>query len=336
MASGIERVVALWGASKLFQAHHGSGEVDDVQNEEMRRQLEQTQQLRDSHKDAADKANLELSKAYEQIAALKQELARVESASQESHDNTARELESTSAELEKHKALVADHEKNLGELSSKYQDLESRHSDLRDQLDQVQQEHDKKVTDIESLHSTRYEDLENEYNKSLQYFKNTELALTKTRDELNKQKGDNAKLLQQVEDLKLQAAGSPGNDDAEIHDRSASSLGGSPHQSRYNRQYDLQLRDLRAQVIILQEERDELRQNALELKKRAINHEQDLEEYKREIDQLTNENKALIARLHSSGGSDSVDPVTGKSLDTFSNELDQIRDERNRISGRLE
>ena len=385
LSDGIDRIVTMWAASKVFKsaanktrgksksrdidAENLNGTSDQEQEEEddpkvalLEKEIKDITQLYETHQKASSDATRELSTTLQQVSFLKQELVNTEtsrSAINEQLQKAQEELSEVRTDLEKHQAQLHDNKRSLDSFAAtaKQQTSESKDQmeDLRKQLEENEE---------------RYISLENEYDSSLQYVRNSDKALTKTRDELNKYKDLNAKQQTEIDQLRLRLADQEENDDADsvassntggVRSRNDHRVGTPP--AKYNtRQIDLQLRDLRAQIIILQEERDELRASTLEVKKKLITNTEDLKDAQAMIDQLETENDDLIKRVreaeqtaakvslsNNSEGSSSnsnigrhsymsspVDPgQADRTLDSLSSELDQIRNERERISGIL-
>lgn len=278
-------------------------EEDDPRYAELQRRMDDVSKLHQSHKQAADKAVDDLTLALKEIAQLKQQLAL----SDESKTKANNEVSSSMDKIKQVQKQLEINKLELQELSQRNAQLELQFKEQHEaksqasqqELEHLKQEHAQAIKGLDDNHNTRYNDLENEYEKSLQYFKNTETALTKTREELSKYKESNSKLQQEVDELKLrldQEDDGQGDESTHTIDRIGSPNAGS---TKYNsRHYDLQLRDLRAQIIILQEERDELRQQVLQVKKKQINSAHDLEDAQNEIQRLMQENDALMKKLN--------------------------------------
>jgi hypothetical protein len=345
---GVQRVVSLWAASKAFGAAANdvsNGELEeDTKYSELERKLELTTQLHETHKEAADKATTQLTQALEQLSLLKRELANSETSKQALERevaSTKEDIETIRGDLERHQSIVEEREKTLGEMTAKHGVLESKISeqnksstDLEEAIKQREEQACAKQAELDA----KVKELEAAYAESLGSVRNTDKALSRTRDELNKQKDLNGKLQAELDDLRLHTQT---DDDDRDGERISSA---SPYN---NKHVDLQLRDLRAQVIILQEERDELRASTLELKKKAINNAHDIEDAQREVRRLTEENANLLARtkdaedllaaaLEGRNGHDPViDPESGESLEAYSKGLDEVRTNRERLSGLL-
>lgn len=382
LTSGIDRIVAMWAMSKAFGGRRSSqrgleegnaaeGEEKEEEEEEdpevttLKKELAEVTGLYETHQKVSSDATRELATSLQQISFLKQELAASEKTRaqlDEQLETFKSEITAVRGELESSQMQLNDHKQSLDTFT---QNAKQRTTDHEDAVEDLK----KQLEDFEA----RYAALETEYDGSLQYVRNADKALHKTRDELSKYKDTSAKLQTEIDDLRLRLQDQEDNEDNEsvtssggVRSRNDHRVGTPP--ARYNsRQIDLQLRDLRAQIIILQEERDELRASTLELKKKLIAHVEDLKDAQAMIESLEQENDALTKRVHlaedaaitsraSNGGTpmmsagdsraslgsahaymDSpVDPEhADRTLDDFTSELDQIRNQRERISGIL-
>lgn len=378
LCDGIDRLVTMWAGSKLFKKVEQKAEQknkrmsmrsrdfdaeplaeleqedDDPEIAMLKKQLKEVTQLYETHQKASQEATRDLSITLQQVSSLKQELVNTESSRQSASDQlqkALRDLREVRNELETHQTQLHENKRSL----DTFAESAKQQTDEKDDL--VVDLH-KRIEETEE----RYITLENEYESSMQYVRTSEKALTKTRDELNRVKDINTKLQGEIDQLRLRLQDQEENDDTSsvtssntggVRSRSDHRVGTPP--TKYNsRQIDLQLRDLRAQIIILQEERDELRASTLEAKKKFINNNEDLKDAQAMIEQLERENDDLMKRVElaeaamnktTNGGSSSVgghashgsyspdDP--DKTLDSLTSELDQIRNERERLSGLL-
>uniref|UniRef100_A0A060T8I2 ARAD1C37268p n=1 Tax=Blastobotrys adeninivorans TaxID=409370 RepID=A0A060T8I2_BLAAD len=314
LSDNLSKVVTMWSASKSFGGSSGTrsrsikrnsgsedGETTIAEDDDydkgieahpqyiaLQQQVKDLTQLHVSHKDAADKATDELSQALRDIATLKREVAQ----NTTTRSSTESELQETLAKLKLAQEELDTHKKSLNDVTTRHAELETKFNDQDATGKSRIAELEAQLEQLEKDHSTKYADLEAEYDKSFQYIKNTETALTKTREELSRYKDLNAKLQTELDEVKLHSK----DDDEDTSDRDR--VGSPSMSSKYsNRQFELQLRDLRAQIIILQEERDELRANLLEYKKKAINSGHDLQEAQDEIARLTSENESMLQKL---------------------------------------
>lgn len=357
LTTGVESIAAMWAASKVFgafkkkkvnrelnEADEGADpaekdeEDDDTELASIRKQLGDVTSLYETHQKASTNVTRQLSDTLNEMTYLKQELVSGET----SRARVTKQLEKAEAELNQLKEKL-DHA-----LQQKSDESEGQVEELKKQLEEYED---------------RYESLEKEYENSLQYVHNSDKALTKTREELTKHKDNSSKLQAEIDQLRLRLQDpeddedneSVGSSNAGMRSRNDHRVGTPP--AKYNsRQIDLQLKDLRAQIIILQEEREELRASTLEVKKKLITHAEDLKDSHAMIEQLEKENDALVKRVRaaedpkgSTSGSGSlahnrshsylespVDPEhADRTLDDFTSELDEIRNQRERISGIL-
>lgn len=305
------------------EEHEGTRGVEEDEDEEdddpkysvMQKRLKEVTDLHETHRAAADKATSELTDALNEISLLKQQLATTDgsrSGTEEQLNKSLEEVKAVKAELEENQFTLNDMTKQHEELKSRFAENEesggTKYKQLQEEFNQFKEENEKKLVSIDEEHRSRYAELEEDYEKSLQYFKNTETALSRTREELAKYKDMSSKLKDELDDLKLRYQGEDEQDDSVEHgaaDRGVSSpsMGGAGSSKYSTKNFDLQLRDLRAQIIILQEERDDLRENILDLKKKGINNKHDLEEAQRQVEELNEENESLRQRVEGTNGS---------------------------------
>lgn len=310
LTNHIEKIVTMWGASKSFNRNKGMAkrqstrsmsedgdttlgdeevaDSEDPRYTELQRKLNDVTQLHETHRAAADKASDELSAALAEVSQLKHQLAT----SDGSRSGTEEELTRAMEEVKSVRAELENNQLTLHDMTNRYAELEARLTDSDESHEQRVKESERKLQELDQEHKSRYAELEEDYEKSLQYFKNTETALSRTREELAKYKDMSSKLKTELDDLKLRAQEDEEGVDQE-RGLSSPSMG-----SKYStKNFDLQLRDLRAQIIILQEERDDLRENILDLKKKGINTKHDLEEAKKQVQELSQENDNLRSKL---------------------------------------
>lgn len=380
LTSGVERIAALWAASavfskakksirekkkatreiedeltetnedeSLFQEEVSEVDEEDAEVFQLRQQIKDVTGLYEVHQKAASEATHDLSNALQEIHSLKQDLLT----SQTAQSKLEKELELSHADLETQKKNIESYQTQLDD-NKKSLDVFTEKAKQRSTESESVVENLKK--ELEELHE-RYTYLENEYETTMQYVRNSDKALTKTREELSKYKDNTTKLQSEIDELRLRLQDQEENEDN--ISVTSSNNGGSGMRSRtdhrvgtppakYNsRQIELQLRDLRAQIIILQEERDELRANTLEIKKKLITHTEDLKDSQAMIEQLEKENSQLLKRVNDAEAkhppvSSLSQPVNGydgtnidRTIDDISSELDQIRTNRERVSGIL-
>lgn len=367
LSAGISNITAMWADSKPFKRQiqknrrqsktrdmdlDGFGEIENEEEVDpemaiLRKELKEVTQLYEAHQQASSKAAGELSGTLQQVSFLKQELVSTESMRATTSDRLERaliDLQQARSDLDSHQTQLHENKRSLDTYaeSAKQQSSETQDAvvSLRKQLEDNEE---------------RYISLENEYDSSLQYVQNSDKALTKTRDELSRFKDINTKLQSEIDQMRLRLQDQEENDDTSSV---ASSTGvrtsrtdhrvGTPPAKYNSRQIDLQLRDLRAQIIILQEERDELRASTLDVKKKLITNKEDLKDAQTMIEDLETENEELMKRLtnaekiaskvvgamgrmENDDDDDEDDEQNGlhgnRKLGSFKSELEQIRNE---------
>ncbi|KAF5093333.1 hypothetical protein D0Z00_004116 [Geotrichum galactomycetum] len=375
LTSGVERIVALWTASTAFnkakrrirreratrEIGAESADTEEVLSDEeadqeeeedaevvqLRQQVKDISGLYETHQKAANEATHGLSDALQEIHSLKQELLASQKAQaklEQALELSRTDFETQKKDLEAYQIQLNDNKKSL--------DVFAEEAKLKSNESEGVVETLKK--ELDELHE-RHTFLENEYETTMQYVRNSDKALTKTREELSKHKDNTIKLQSEIDELRLRLQDQEENEDnvsvtssnnggSGVRSRTDHRVGTPP--AKYNsRQIELQLRDLRAQIIILQEERDELRANTIEIKKKLITHTEDLKDSQAMIEQLEQENSQLIKRLNDAEAknesSQSINTYSGsnshldRTIDDISSELDQIRNNRERVSGIL-
>lgn len=322
LSSGINNIVTHWSVRKEYYDKSLNEPAAGASDKDLETILSN---VREEHSAETEKHKAALQEALAEINELKEKISTTDSERSqllEERANLEQSLGNAKSDLEQHSLQLEAHQ-------SKFRELSDEHNALRDKYSSESSEkadYQRQLTLINEEHNAKYQELEADYNKSLQYFKNQEMALSKTREELSRYKEQNSRLQSKLDDMLLQEK----DVSADISNNSVSSDYGTKMNQRH---LDLQLRDLRAQVIILQEERDELKSKSLELRKAQINHSADLEYAQSEIQRLTAENRKLSQAVSSASGvskDSTTDPSTGFSLDSFSNELEQLRIDRER------
>lgn len=304
--SNVSKIVAMWSGAKMFQK---TGKSDTETNKDrsldgsepeatevslLKSQLQEVTKLYETHQKASTDATRELSSALSQLSELKQEIysaTEQRKLAEAEMKNLKTHLESSRAEIETNQEKLSTNQRSLDEAQEKFRKSSLERNDKVVALDAqiITLKHE--VEDSEE----KYKQLEKEYNTTLQYTNTSEKALTKTREELAKYKDLSAKLQEEVNNLKLQVQ--EDDEDGTIADND--SITSKTRASRFNsRQIELQLRDLKAQIIILQEERDDLRSKSLDLKKKLITQDDELKEAQEQIEKLVKENHNIYDQQH--------------------------------------
>lgn len=179
--------------------------------------------------------------------------------SRAAHENTQKELEAAYAEIAELKAFanagprVSDIENLKSEHAREIGTWQERHTNVNSELERLKMQFANSQEENSGL-IKRYQELESDYSSSLEHFKSQKLALDKTREELARIKEVNTKLEEELQESKLHS---------QDPDVSVSS-------NLSNRHAEVMVRGLRARIIVLEEERDELRQKVDKLREAAL------------------------------------------------------------------
>lgn len=196
--------------------------------------------LYESQRKVIDETQADLNEAYRDISELQEELKQVQ-------------LELDTAN---------DRAKSVDDLSAKHKEAESELVTLRAFKEQSSKDSSDLQSQLEAA-KARCTELEAEYNKSVEYLQNQQSALSKTRSELARIKEANSSLQDELNDARLLAGPSmESHNDADTSTQSVGSLN--------YRQAELIIKDLKTQLIIAEEDRDELREQVHKMKKAAL------------------------------------------------------------------
>ncbi|KAH3676393.1 hypothetical protein WICMUC_002024 [Wickerhamomyces mucosus] len=173
-------------------------------------------------------------------------------------------------ENEQHESQTKSLSSEISQLSAELEDQKSKNKDLfldATQLKDAQQE-------VESLRS-RLTEIDSRYKESLHSVSNTSKALRLSETELNRSKELNKSLQNEIEEIKLSSANSkkssrnatPVINDYKANGASKQVSENSSEDDFDNSHYNLKISDLEAELYIIKQERDELKENVLTLKK---------------------------------------------------------------------
>lgn len=136
----------------------------------------------------------------------------------------------------------------------------------------------------QSVKANDFEKLEENYRNAMNSMKKTGKALDMSQKELNKQKEQNNTLKSEIEELKLYRASRKnnsrnsvenGNNSGSIGENIANGDGfdedDEDEDDMKNAHYNFKIKDLEAELFIIKQERDELKENVVSLRKKLIN-----------------------------------------------------------------
>lgn len=166
----------------------------------------------------------------------------------------------------------------IDELLKENEELHGQHKSLKDQYSSLETS---QGGELEALRAkvTELSKIEENYKDSLHSVKNTSRALQVSQSELNKQKEVTLKLQQELDELKLFRANrkSSRNTTPIVNEFSKQETPKQPittdeeEEDIESAHYNLKIRDLQAELFITKQERDELKHDVLELKKKLLN-----------------------------------------------------------------
>lgn len=133
-------------------------------------------------------------------------------------------------------------------------------------------------TELETAQSSTKSlaDLESRFKQSMQSLNSTHKALTLSQSELEKQKDQNKKLLEELEELrvfKLSARKAGSRNVTPLMESEDFESTEPEDDSELRAHYDMRLKDLQADLFIMTQERDQLRQDLVVVKKKLLNSE---------------------------------------------------------------
>ncbi|CCH46472.1 Kelch repeat-containing protein 1 [Wickerhamomyces ciferrii] len=167
----------------------------------------------------------------------------------------------------------------IDELLKENEDIHTQHKSLTNKLSSFESNQE----ELESLRLkiSELSKIEENYKDSLHSVKNSSRALQVSQNELNKQKELTTKLQQELDELKIFRANrkssrntTPIVNDFAKKDLPKGTTGTTTDEDEEdfeNAHFNLKLRDLQAELFITKQERDELKQDVLDLKKKLLN-----------------------------------------------------------------
>lgn len=196
--------------------------------------------LYESQKKVIEETQADLEEAYNDIGELQAELKQAQE-----------ELKQAASDASSASELHAQHEKSEAELVT-LREFKQRSSETAERLESELKQK-----------AARCEELESEYNKSVEYLQNQQNALSKTRAELARVKETNTRLQEELSEARLVGPSPDGvTPDPDASSHSLASLN--------FRQAELIIKDLKTQLIIAEEERDEMRDQVRQMKRAAL------------------------------------------------------------------
>ncbi|SCU94350.1 LAFA_0F21308g1_1 [Lachancea sp. 'fantastica'] len=168
-----------------------------------------------------------------------------------------------------HQKLINDLKSNLEKLTVEKEEIEKSKRELSQSCKDLQDKNDELATTVRNL--------EHNYESSVNSVNYASRALELSQAELNKFKQENKQLTDELEELKYKSTDRRDISLTSNDDSILSVGGGAPGSETRNDMrdapYRLKIKDLKAELFIIKQERDSLNDNLMELKKKLLNFE---------------------------------------------------------------
>ncbi|KAG7728797.1 hypothetical protein KL933_002030 [Ogataea haglerorum] len=122
-----------------------------------------------------------------------------------------------------------------------------------------------KLTEELRMYSLKAKELEDSYKKSYASLRNSHKALTVSQSEIEKHKELNKRLMNELKELQMK---SMNTSDKEMKDNSSDTSNTSGIDTSFDARYDVKIKDLEAELFIVSQERDQLKEEIISLKKK--------------------------------------------------------------------
>lgn len=281
--------------SKFLDAGHlndiikqQSSHIEELEKEETYKEkcfdLEQKYELllkeNETLKNAEKEHDVSLHTSVKEYSALLDEyLTKLNTTSTEPADNTG--VARTGPLSEHHQHVLAKLTSQIDQLLSENKELVSSKEELFNSYQKLEDKH----RDLDSQLSARQNELtriEENYKSSLSSVNSASKALNYSQQELEKLKRENKSLAEELEELKYSRnnIGEPNNagettvNSFDESMGSANATGSSVHDDIRDAHYNLKIKDLKAELFIIKQERDSLKDDVLQLKKKLLNLEE--------------------------------------------------------------
>ena len=170
-----------------------------------------------------------------------------------------------------HQNAVESMQRTLDNVLEEYKDLKETNKKISSDYEELKSSHDTLTKDFQ----VKQTELENNYNETVNSSTNTSRALEISQMELQKFKQSNKKLQDELEELKYSHDSSNGDlstnsVNATTNSNSNNTNGAQDLTVKFNR-YNMKINDLKAELYIMGQERDNLKKELLELKKKQLN-----------------------------------------------------------------
>ena len=168
-----------------------------------------------------------------------------------------------------HRTVIKKLNQQLDDLLSKSQELSESRDKLGVEYRLLEEKYSKASEELRAK-QTELDELSANYKESINSMNNTSKALELSQKELERYKSLNKKLQEDLENVKLghdRDGGSEGKEDGNI------SVNSNDNSSIRDARFNMKINDLKAELFIIQQERDSLKDETLQLKKKLLKFE---------------------------------------------------------------
>lgn len=259
-----------------------SDKIDGLENEALlKEQLEtltrkfesqsqENQLLKQKLKEADSETRQEIKGISSQIDEMLSKWGHDTSVKSSDHDgdNSAAELK-YAGKSRHHEAVINRLQQRLDELLRSSDDLKRSHEELDANYQELKLKHSTLSEELLTKKS-ELEKFEGDYKDTLSSATNASRALEMTQEELQRYKQANKKLKEELEEMIYARDSSLG--DVSMDSKEATGNNSAPNQESNMKfaRYNMKINDLKAELYIIKQERDNLKDEVLELKKKQL------------------------------------------------------------------
>lgn len=171
-----------------------------------------------------------------------------------------------------HRVVINKLTNRLDDLLEKSQELTVSKEKLSSEYHALKMEHSSLSQDV-LVKENEIKKIQNDYKESISSVNSASKALVVSQRELEKYKSLNKKLIDELDELKFKHGHGNQNSENGFESTNESSNDASNNNNIRENQFNIKINDLKAELFITNQERDSLKSEVLELKKRLLNLE---------------------------------------------------------------
>lgn len=167
-----------------------------------------------------------------------------------------------------HREVIDELRARIDEMANEKQAFEETKAKFSDEHHELESKYEKLQEELRTM--------EHNYENSLNSVNNASRALALSQQELNKYKQENKRLVDELEEMKYKSADRRDLSVTSNDDSLLSSTGGAasePKNDMRDAPYRLKIKDLKAELFIIKQERNSLKDDVMDLKKKLLNLE---------------------------------------------------------------